>query len=669
MKRYIFLLTVVLTVPLFAQDPSWHQVPKDDLLGNRGEIAGTLLTTTNEDTMLGIIQRPETDESVLYLKMLACKRLATHGTKDAIPVLVAQLDKEVEGFFARYALETISGSEVDTALCEAVKKLTRPEAIAGVLSTLGVRKNPASAATAKEFLKHDNPDVAQAAGFAYAATGGEGAIEFFTQKNLDVKFADSGFLLAKELADAGKKDLAIKVYDALAIADIQPHQKESAAYWGILVRDLDGIPKLVEQLNSDNPKLFEFALKAGRELPAGEAVTKAMIEQLDKQTDVVRLSLLIRAIGDRTDAESKATSLEVVTLLAKSATNADVRIAAIDALRNIGAASVLPVLIDNANQAGSPAVATAAKEALSNLPGKEVDVAIVALLEKGNTAQRITAIHLIEDRRIQTAFSLLKESLQDIDMGVRRAALEALGQVSPTDDLPVLLEVLADVDDAEEVKVILNVLKAACTRMPRDIATEKVIGLLDRSESMVVKMACLELLKEIGGAKALQTVEGFAWSDSPELVDKATAMFGMWRAPDDIELVAAASLKFLKESKDTRHKVRVIRGYRRLAQQFNMSEERRIAICNDIMEIADRDEERLLVFEVYASHPSLKMLGLAMQHIDNTAFAETVAKSAVTICERLQGKDPQIVDAMKKVIEKSKDDQIKAKAKIVLDRQ
>jgi len=669
MKPYIFLFSLLLTVPLFAQDPDWHQVPKDDLLGNRGEIAKTLLTTTDENVMLGIVQRPETDEPVLYLKMLACKRLATHGTKAAIPALVAQLDKEKEGFFARYALETMPGPEVDAALCAALKDLKRPEAIAGVLTTLGVRKNPAAAATVKEFLNHENFDVAQSAGFAYAATGGEGAVEFFTQKNLDPKFADSGFLLAKELAGAGKNDLAIKVYDALAQADIQAYQKESAVYRGILAHGSDSIPMLVTLLNAESPKLFEAALKAGRELPVGEAVTKAMVEQLDKQTDAVRLSLLVRSIGDRTDRESKAVSMEAITVLAQSSVDVDVRIAAIDALRNIGSAAVLPILIDNANQTNSVAVAAAATEALSNLPGKEVDDAIVALLEKGNTSQRMTAIRLIEDRRIQTAFPLLKKALQDIDMGVRRAALEALGQVSPTDDLPVLLEVLAGVDDDEEVKAILNVLKAACTRMPKDTATEKVADLLGQSDSMSVKQACLELLKEIGGPKALKMVESCAWGDTPELVDRATTMLGAWRDPDDVELVAAACLKFLTESKDTKYKVRVIRGYRRLAQQFNMSEERRLAICDDILKIADRDEEKLLVFEVYASHPSLKMLGLAMQHIDNAAFAETAAKAAVTISEKLQGKDPQIADAMKKVIEKSQDDPIKAKAKIVLDRQ
>ncbi len=665
-----FLLAVAFALPLFAQDPDWHQVPKDDLLGNRGEIAKTLLTTTSETTMLSIVQRPETDEAILYLKMLACKRLGTHGTKAAIPALVASLDKEKEGFYARYALETIPGPEVDAALCDAVKKLTRPEAIAGTLTTLGVRKNPASAATAKDFLANENFDVAQAAGYAYASTAGEAAVEFFTQKNLDPKFADSGFLLAMELDKAGKRDLALKVYDALAVAEIKPYQKESALYWGIKARGADGIPKLVEQLNSENPKFFAVALKASRELPVGDGdpVVKAMIDQLDKQKDAVRKSLLVRAIGDRVVLESKQISLPVVTGLAKAGDEV-VRVAAIDALRNIGDASVLPVLIDAANQTESAAVADAAKGTLSNLPGKEVDAAIIDLLDKGNTTQKMTAIGLVEDRRILSAFPLLKKSLQDADAGVRKAALDALGQVSSIDDLPMLLDVFAAAKDEEDVKAIQNVLKSACTRMPKDAAAEKVADLLVKSPSLEVKLFCFDLLKEIGGPKALAAVELSAWGDNPELVNKATEMIGSWKSPEDVELVAAACLKLAKEAKDNKFKVRGIRGYRRLAQQFNMSEERRIAICQDILNIADRDEDKILVFEVYARYPSLKMLDLTMSQIDAPAFTERACEAAVVIGEKLQGKSPKTAEAMKKVIEKSAKDPTKAKAKIVLDRQ
>ncbi len=665
---YLFLFAVALAAPLLAQDPDWHSVPKDDLLGNRGEIAKTLLTTTDEAKMLSIVQRPENDEAILYLKMLACKRLGTHGTKLAIPALVAQLDKEKEGFYARYALETIPGPEVDAALCDAAKKLTRAEAIAGVLTTLGVRKNSASAATAKEFLKHENFDIAQAAGYAYAATGGEEAIDFFTQKNLDPKFADSGFLLADGFLKAGKKDQALKLFDALAVADIKPYQKESALYWGIKARGLDGVEKLVEQLNSENPKFFAVGLKAARELPAGAAVTKAMIEQLDKQKDAARKSLLVRAIGDRLDKESKALSLSVVAGFAKSGDEV-VRVAAIDSLRNIGDPSVLPTLIDAANQTESAAVAAAAKGTLSNLPGKEIDAAIVDLLDKGNTAQKITAIGLVEDRRILAAYPLLKKSMQDTDADVRKAALTALGQIAGLDDLPVLFAVLDAAEAPEDVKAIQAVLKSACTRMPKDAASDKISDWMATTKSLTSRMFMFDLLKEVGGPKALEIVKLAAFSDSPELKDKGTEMLGSWRSPEDANAVAEVCMKLAKDATENKYKVRGLRGLIRIPRQFNMSEERRLQLCKSFLDLAERNEDKIIVFEVYAKYPTLKTLDLTMQQLGSDAFREKACETAVLIAEKLQGKSPAIVDAMKKVIDTTANDALKAKAKNVLDRQ
>ena len=173
-KIFSMMLATVVCATALAQDPDWHVVPKDDLSGNRGEIAKQLQTDADEATCLQVLQREGTDDDTLYLKMLACKRLGIYGTVAAVPQLVSMLEKTNEGFFARYALETIPGAEVDAALCEALPNLKDPAVIAGVLTTLGVRGNTASAKTAFQFVKSDNAEVRKAAAYAFAATYEEG---------------------------------------------------------------------------------------------------------------------------------------------------------------------------------------------------------------------------------------------------------------------------------------------------------------------------------------------------------------------------------------------------------------------------------------------------------------------------------------------------------------
>ncbi|MCL2117760.1 MAG: HEAT repeat domain-containing protein [Planctomycetaceae bacterium] len=667
-KIFSTLIAMTFCATTFAQDPDWHVVPKDDLTGTRPAIARVLQTTADEATCLQVMQQEGTNDDTLYLKMLAGKRLGTHGTVASVPQLVSMLEQGQAGFFARYALETIPGAEVDAALCEVLPKLKDPAVVAGVLTTLGVRANPASMKTAREFLTNSDADVRKAAAYAFAlCAAANDSFDYTGLPELNAELADAAFLLAECFAAKDDRAMAIAVYDAIAKADIQAYQMESGVYQHILALGNEGISELVTQINSPDIKLFLVAMKVGRELPAGDAVTRAMLAQIDKQTDPLRKALLVRAIGDRNDAASKSASLPVISELAQSGDEV-VRVAAIDALRNIGNPSVLPVLTAAANQNTSPATANAAKKTLAELPGKEVDAAIVDLLEKGNAAAKVIAIKLIEERRIITAFAQLQKGLEDSDANVRKATLDAFGQVAGIDELPLLLGFLSQVKNEEELKALQQVLKSACTRMPQDAAASEVAKMIPTA-TRPIQIFLLELLMEIAGPKAVATVETYAWGNDVSLKDKATELLGAWRSPPDMERVANACLKLAKEASDDRYKIRGLRGYIRLARQFDMPVERRIEMAKQMFDLAERDADKILVFDVYSRYPSANMLAAAMEHIDKAAFREKACETAVIIGEKTPDKLATVAAAMKAVIEKSTNADMKARAQRVLDRQ
>ena len=668
-----FLFLLALLAP--AQDPSWHQVPAEDLRGNRGEIARTIHATQDETFLLEIWQRSEVDEDILYLKMLAGKRLGLYGTKASVPVLVQRLDNDQDGFFARYALETIPGTEVDVALGEALKTLERPAAIAGVLTTLGVRSNPVSAETARSFLTHDDIDVRRAAGYAFALTAGESGIEFFTDANLNPIFIDSAFLFAEQFAQKGNNAAAMKVYDALsAAAHVREYQKMAAIYQGALVRGLEGAIWLYRQITADSPRrLFEVGLKAGRELPAGDdaVVARLLVMQFTTQTDPLRQANLVRALGDRTDVESKAFALRVASQFAQSGDVA-VRVAAIDALRNVGDVSVVPMLIESAIQTDEQRIADAARNTLIELPGTEIDEAISASLERmlessGDAAAKtkIALINIIAERRIFAAASLLLKFLQDTEASVVEAAVPALGQISSVEDLPMLLGLLREASSEAETQKFLEVLKSACTRFSQDAAATEVAKFLDGA-STALKTHLLDLLKEIAGAKALTIVNDYAWGDDAAMRNVATRILGEWRSPRDLDQLAAACLRLAKESEE--YKIRGLRGYIRLARQFDMPEERRLSMTQEVFDLADRDEERVLIFDVFTRTPSIRTLETAIAHLDDAAFRERAAETAVAIAERVQGRDARITAAMQKVLEASSNAQVRERAQRVLER-
>ena len=676
MKKAIFSLTCLFLSAAFvlAQDPDWHRVPAEDLRGNRGEIAKTLHSTQDETIMLQIWQRPETDEEVLYLKMLAAKRLGLYGTKAAVPILVPRLDNERDGFFARYALETIPGAEVDAALCEALKTIERPGALAGVLTTLGVRGNPASAEAVKAFLTHQNTDVRRAAGYAYALTAGDSGIPFFTNRELDPLLVDSGFLFAEQFEQKGNSAQAGQIYTALALVNAKEFQKMAAIYRTALAYGLSGpgpsvsgVNLLPIQLRSDTRRPFDIGLKVGRELPADAdaTVAKVLIVAIALETDPWRKSKLVRALGDRLDAESKAAALPVIAKLVPSG-DVPVRVAAIDALRNIGNPSIVPVLIEAATQTEEKSVSDAAQKTLAELPGAEIDTAIVALLEGNTPAVRVAAINLIAERRIFSATPALLKLLNDSDASVSTAAAPALGQISGIEDLPLLLDLLRNATSEPETQRLLVVLKSAGTRFSQDAAATEVAKILEGS-STALKTHLLDLLKEIAGTKSLEIVESYAWGADAEMRNSATRILGEWRSPADLDRLAAACLKLAKESEE--YKIRGLRGYIRLARQFNMPDDRRLSMSKEFFDIAERDEDKVLIFDVFSRVNSIASLEASISYIDNEAFRERAADSAVTVAERLQGRNQRVAEAMRKVIEVSTSAPVKERAQRVLNRQ
>ncbi|MDR3232550.1 MAG: HEAT repeat domain-containing protein [Planctomycetaceae bacterium] len=697
MTRHRFLFVTLCTVSfltagyLFAQDTDWQQASKEYIADKSGEIAKKLQTPPHqggaaEEQCLQILKRTEDDRTVLFLKMLACKQLGKYGTPASVPVLLPLFDKDKQGFYARYALETLPGAKVDAEILQYLKKLNVPAAIAGTLTTLGVRAqyangNADSAAAVKDFLKHDDLDVRKAAAYAFASCGGDSAIEFFTDKKLDPEQADSGFLLAEMfLNKKGEKEKALKIYDALAEADIRPYQKNAAVLQGLLVRGGDAAPQLARQLLSPSPKEFAVALKAGREMQGGAAVADVLIAQISREKDSFRKSGIVRSLGGRKDKESVAAALPVITKLALDGED-PVRIAAIESLGKIGDASILPILIAAANQTEAADVTAAANKVLANLSGPGVDDAIVKLAENGEGTAKAAAVKLIEERRIVSAFPLLMKSAGDSNENVRNAALSALGQTAAADDIPALLK-LMNAADSKLMDEIIATLKSVVTRVPADIAVEQVAAQLEKAATPV-KAVLLELLQEIGGVKALTLVEGYARGnaagnnaagnnaasqESALLQDAATEVLGKWSKANDMDVVANVCLK-LAGSLTGKYRDRSLSGAVRVARQFAVSEEQRIRICSEAFKLAGSDKERLLVVDVYWRHPSLKMLAEVMKYIGDPALTEQTCESAVKLSEKIQEKSPDVKKAMESVLEKTKDNAVRDKARIVLGRQ
>ena len=563
-------------------------------------------------------------------KAITCKKLAIWGSGNSVPALAALLPDPELSSWARIALEVIPDPAADEALREAMGKL-EGRVLIGVINSIAVRKDAKAVDGLVERMQGSDVDLAGAAAAALGRIGNERATEALQKALGDVSdavrsdVAEGCILCAEKLLAAGKAKDAARLYDKVRAAQLPKQRIAEATRGVILARGADGIPLLLEQLQSSDKVMVTIGLTTAREL-SGPGVSQKLVRALaDVAPDLQ--ALLILALADRGDAEAMPAMLE-----AAQGGPATVRIAAIEVLKSLGDASCVPVLLSIAAE-DDDRVALAAKATLSVLPGDGVNADLVERLTSAKGTQRLALIELVGRRRIDAVPPLLK-AVDDPDAKIRAAALLALGEVAKLDNVSVLITRVVEPPFAEDAPVAVKALKAACVRMPqREECAEKLSSALDRA-SASGKEAILDTLKDMGGEKSLQTMARMAKSEDTQMQDTATRILGEWMSAD-----AGPVLLDLAKDPKSGYRVRALRGYIRLPRQFGlqMSDQQRVDMCRKAWEAAERDAERELVLQVIERYPSVGMLRLAVEASKNEPLKDNATAVAVSVARKIGG--------------------------------
>lgn len=419
----------------------------------------TIPPAGSEGELIAVI---ESDSASHKEKADACRQLGIIGTKRAVAPLAALLGDEKLSHMARYGLEPIPDPAVDEAFRDALGKLKgRP--LVGVIGSIGVRRD-AKAVPALAKLQHNSDrDVAQAASRALGSIGTSDASKALmraietdsTSVNSLARF--EGLLrCAERLAANDKKDEAIVIYDLLR-GYAAAHQVRGGALRGaILTRGKKGVALLREYLQNKDYIMFSAAVQAAQEMEGAE-VTKALTDGL-KGLPADNQILIIMTLGERGDSAA----LPALSDLARSGEK-NVRIEAIKAMPDIGDASAVPILAGLMGDSDGE-ISKAAQEALAALPGREVDAKVMAMLESGDTSQRLTALELIKRRRMTNVGGALLKATKDEDESVRTVSIRMLGDLGGEVEFGVLVDLLLGAKGSSEIRAAERALSAACMR-------------------------------------------------------------------------------------------------------------------------------------------------------------------------------------------------------------
>jgi HEAT repeat protein len=533
-------------------------------------------------------------------------------------------------------------------------------------------------------MNHDaGPDVTSAAVRALGSIGNMAAVEMLqtalahAPSDNQLAIAEGLFRCAEALAAEEHRDVAIEIYDQLRESDA-PHQVRAGALRGAILargnagkmpkragetsrqfleRRNDGVSLLLKYLQNENYILFSAACQTALEMPGSE-VTQALtaaVSQLPADNQI----LVIWTLGKRADPAA----LPALFALAKKGEKS-VRVEAIRALPQIGDAAAAPVLAGLLEDSDGE-ISKAAQEALAALPGRQVDAAVMVMLDGSETSRRLTALELIGRRRMTASVPALLKSAGDADPKVRPAALRKVGELGGPAELPALLELLMQFTTSQDLNAAVQASTAVIGKADNSQSyTARLTGRLGRA-SPAQKSALLRILGVVGGTDALKAVR-VATNDSDNQVrDAAIRALCGWKTAD----AAPDLLALAKTSPDRSRKTAALRGYIGLVRDESLSTEKKLAMCKQAVSLIQRDQEKKLLLGVLSGVPAVEALSMAMARLDNPAIKNEASFAAVAISEKIvQQKPREVADALQKVMRATDNRGVRRRARATLDK-
>jgi HEAT repeat protein len=563
-------------------------------------------------------------------KAIACKRLTVYGTAQAVPELAKLLPDEQLASWSRIALEAIPGPEASEALRNALRSV-KGRLLVGTINSIGVRRDEGAVDPLAARLQEADADVASAAAVALGKIGKPAATKTLRGSLAAAPalfrsaVAEGCILCAERLMAEGKANEAAEIYDEVRKADVPKQRILEATRGAILARKSDGIPLLVEQLRASDLGLLRVGLSTAREL-SGREVGDTLVAEAARATPD-RAALLLVAFADRPDAAVSPAVLSV----AKSGPQ-EVRIAAIGVIGRLGDASSLSALLEIAADANAQ-IAHAAKQALADLPGEQINTEVAARLAKAEGQTLPVLIELVGRRRIDATPALVKV-VDHPDAAIRAAALTALGETVGPEQLSVLVSRVVAPKNPQDAATAQKALRAASVRMPdREACASRLAAAMDRAP-VATKSVLLEILGEVGGTKALATIGAAVKGRDEPLQDTGSRVLGEWMTLD----AAPVLLDLAKTAPSDKYQSRALRGYLRLARQFAKSDRERADMCARALEASGRPAEQQMVLAVLEKYPSPEALQVAIRARQVPALKEDATRIALALVQKLGDK-------------------------------
>jgi HEAT repeat protein len=611
-----------------------------------------------EDRLLAVL----TSAAPAYEKAAACRELKLAGTEKSVPALAALLTDEKLSQEARIALESMPYPAAGAALREAVGK-AGGLARAGVIDSLGQRRDAQAVPLLAPFLADKDPNVQAAAALALGKIGTlEAASSLRAARDKDQgdarhRMAGGLLVCADRSLAADERELAAEICRSLEQSPSEGRGIRQAAVTGFVrgygpaLAGIGNPGRDIRSLLADD----EAVLRAGAAAAlsglsaAGLATIAADMTKLPAQSQIAVLAA-IRINGDP--------SLAPAAVQAAGSKDEAVALAAVRALGELDAPAAATTLIERA--AGQGKLAEAARKALAASPAADVDQRIAAAMAaEKDPARRAEWLAILQARPAAAMVPLLLKEALDADAAVRGRAVAALVPIAGPRDLPGLTAAILKAEKGPERDNVERAVVMVCRQIadPQERADWLLTALHDAS--VADRAALLPMLGRLGGAKAMEVIRAALADADPAIHDAGVRALCNW--PD--VSVADELLKLAQTAKEENHRLWALRAFIRVASLPDpkgaaTTDAQKLARLQQAMALASHDEERGFVLQRAAAVRTPATLRFVLPYLDQPPLAEQAAQAVVELAHHRELRDPNKAEfkpALEKVLKISKD--------------
>ena len=580
-----------------------------------------------ETKLLAVLQAPETPKDA---KRYICRWLAVVGSPDCVPAVALLLTDDDLSHPARMALEPMASPAAGAALRDALPKV-HGRLLAGLIGSIGVRRDPEAVSALAGAAKGDDSVVAGAALLALGAIGTESAAQSLAGLQvapaLSRAQARARITAAWHLRNAGANPQAASIYRDL-MQPAQPQFIRIAALKGLIgaLAQAEAVKLVTEMVQGEDAAMRE-ATVAAYATSTDVALQSAVASALPTMKSSGQL-ILLGVLADLPNVAARPAMLTLVVTRSDPA----VRAAAIDCLGRHGEATDVPMLVRLAG-AGQGPEAEAAHKTLDRLGKPGVDEALIGLIESPDATDRATVLGVLASRHTAAALPTLVRLVGGTDAGLAVEAAKALGVMGQSAQLAALTATIVGTQNAQLRTACEEAGRAICTRaQDKTVAAEVVLAALGQTQQPPARAALLRLLGYTAGAAPLTAVVK-AMGDSDAEVRQAAfrALVGWPDATAVPHLVEVA-----RRAPDSADAIVALRdGCLRLAAMEEVPMADRLSAYRSVLEVARRPEEKRQAVSGLSEMPSFGSLDLLKGCGQDAALKNEAVPAAIRVAREL----------------------------------